>query len=249
LAESKIMTTRISPKRTGNRLLDCLPAQELDSLHRHWEVVSLAQTQEVCRQDGPLTAVYFPVSGIYSTMVGFDDGRVVEASMVGNEGVIGIAAVLGLGFSPKTATTPVPGHCLRLPVPVLRTALKPGSTLDGVLRRYAVFALRNAYQTVACNTTHSARERLCRWLLSTEDRAGDSELTLTHEFLAQLLGVRRQTVTVIAGSLQAAGLIQARRGLVRILSRPGLEASCCECYNVTRSLYEHIVYASDTNHN
>jgi CRP-like cAMP-binding protein len=238
------MVVRASRKRTGNRLLDSLPAQELEELRRLWEVVSLGPAEEVYHEGGPLSYVHFPVSGIYSTVVGFDDGRIVEASTVGNEGMLGIAAVLGLGFSPKTATTPVPGDCLRLPVAALRSFLQSGSSLAGMLHRYAAFALRNAYQTVACNAVHSAQERMCRWLLTSQDRLGEGLLTLTHEFLAQLLGVRRQTVTVIAGTLQAAGLIRFRRGVVRILSRPGLEASCCECYNASRSLYERIVHAS-----
>src|SRR5207253_4016904 len=136
-------------------------------------------------------------------------------------------AVLGLGFSPKTATTPVAGDCLRLPATALRSALKPDSALDKVLRRYAAYALRSAYQTVACNAVHSAQERMCRWLLTGEDRMGDRQLRITHEVLAQLLGVRRQTVTVTVGMLQAAGCITSRRGIVRILNRSGLEACCC----------------------
>jgi CRP-like cAMP-binding protein len=241
------MASRTSRKRIGNRLLDCLPADELDQLQRVWETVSLTLAEEVCRQDSPLSHVYFPLSGIYATVVGLEDGRVIEASTVGNEGLIGIAAVLGLAFSPKTATTPVPGDCLRLPVSALRSALKPGSALDRVLRRYAAYALRNAYQTVACNAAHSAKERMCRWLLTSQDRVGNVHLRMTHEFLAQLLGVRRQTVTVIVGMLQAAGCITSRHGVVRILSRRGLEASCCECYRVTRSLYDQIVQCPPLN--
>lgn len=224
--------------------MDSLPADELDQLRRLWEIISLGPAEEVCHEDGPLPYVLFPVSGIYSTVVRLEDGRVVEASTVGNEGMIGLAAVLGLGFSPKTATTPVPGDCLRLPVPALRLHLQRGSSLDHVLHRYAIFALRNAYQTVACNAVHSAQERMCRWLLTNQDRLGEGLLTLTHDFLAQLLGVRRQTVTVIAGTLQAAGFIRSRRGVVHILNRSGLEDSCCECYQVSRSLYERIVHAS-----
>ncbi len=238
------MAARNPRKRIGNRLLDSLPVDELEQLRRRWEVVSLGPAEEVCRENGPLPYVLFPVSGIYSTVVHLADGRVVEASTVGNEGMIGLAAVLGLDFSPKTATTPVPGDCLRLPVPALRLVLQPGTSLDRVLHRYAVFALRNAYQTVACNAVHSVQERMCRWLLTNQDRLGEGLMTLTHEFLAQLLGVRRQTVTVITGTLQAAGLIRSRRGVVRILNRAGLEASCCECYHVTRSLYEQIVHVS-----
>jgi CRP-like cAMP-binding protein len=224
-----------------------LPVEELDRLQPYWEIVSLTRAEEVCRQDSPLSHVYFPLSGIYATVVGLEDGRVIEAATVGNEGLIGIAAVLGLGFSPKTATTPVPGDCLRLTVPVLRSALKPDSALDRVLRRYAAYALRNAYQTVACNVAHSAKERMCRWLLTSQDRVGDVQLRMTHEFLAQLLGVRRQTATVIVGNLQAAGYLTSRHGVVRILNRKGLEASCCECYQVTRSLYDQIVQCAPLN--
>ncbi len=231
--------------RVGNRLLDCLPAEELSRLQRQWQVVSLNQAEELCRQDMPLPYVFFPLSGIYATVVGMEDGQVVEASAVGNEGIIGLAAVLGLGFSMKTATTPVPGECLRLTVAALRSALKPDSALDRVLRRYAAFALRNAYQTVACNTVHSAQQRMCRWLLMSQDRVGGQQLRMTHEVLASLLGVRRQTVTVIIGTLQEAGCIMSQYGVVRIVSRRGLEACCCECYHVARLLYDQIVQCPD----
>jgi CRP-like cAMP-binding protein len=247
--EKSSMAFRTLQQRTGNRLLDCVPAQELAGLRQVWDVVSLSQSEEVCRQDGPLSHVYFPLSGIYATVVGLEDGRVVEASTVGNEGIIGIAAVLGLGFSPKTATTPVPGDCLRLTVTALRSALKPESALDRVLRRYAAYALRSAYQTVACNAVHSAEQRMCRWLLTSQDRVGNRQLKMTHEFLAQLLGVRRQTVTVIVGTLQAAGCIASQRGVVRILNRRGLEGCCCECYEVARSLYDQIVQCPDNQRN
>src|SRR5262249_32647208 len=150
----------------GNRLLDCVPPDELDALRQAWEVVSLSQAEELCHQDDPISHVYFPLSGVYATVVGLENGRRVEATPVGNEGINGLAAVLGLGFSPKTSTTPVPGDCLRLSVAALRSALKPNSVLDGVLHRYAAYALRSAYQAAACNAVHTARERMCRWLLA-----------------------------------------------------------------------------------
>lgn len=243
--ENHRMVSRMQRIRVGNRLLDCLPIDEIDRLRQVWEVVSLGQAEELCRQDRPLSHVFFPLSGIYAAVVRLEDGELVEASMVGNEGIIGLAAFLGLGISMKTATTPVPGECLRLSVPALRSALKPDSVLDRVLRRYAAFALRNAYQTVACNAKHTAQERMCRWLLASQDRGGSQQLRMTHEVLAHLLGVRRQTVTVIIGSLQEAGCLRSRHGIVRILSRRGLEACCCECYHVARSLYDQIVQCPD----
>jgi CRP-like cAMP-binding protein len=243
------MGTPSSRKLIGNRLLDCVPVEELDELRQSWEVVSLSQAEEICRQDRPISYVYFPLSGIYATVVGLEDGRVIEASTVGNEGIIGIAAVLGLAISPKTATTPVAGKCLRLSVSALRAALKPDSVLDRVLHRYAAFALRNAYQTVACNAVHSVQQRMCRWLLTNQDRVGNHQLNMTHEVLGQLLGVRRQTVTVIVGMLQAAGCITSRRGSVRVLNRQTLESCCCECYQVSRMLYDHIVQCPSSPHN
>jgi CRP-like cAMP-binding protein len=241
------MAARVLRQRVGNRLLDCLPVQELDRLRALWQLVSLARSEEVYHENGPLSYVYFPLSGLYATVVSLEDGHAVEACTVGNEGLMGIAAILGLGFSPKTATTPVPGDCLRLTVPALRSALTPDSALDRVLRRYAAYALRNAYQTVACNAVHSTEQRMCRWLLANQDRLGERRLTMTHETLAQLLGVRRQTVTVIVGALQAAGCIVSRRGVVRIMNRRALEASSCECYHVARLLYDQIVQCAKTN--
>jgi CRP-like cAMP-binding protein len=235
------MAARTPSSRTGNRLLDQLPQEELARIEPSWEVVTVRQTQEVYRQDGPLSHVYFPLTGLYAVIVRMQNGRAVEAGTVGNEGMIGVSALLALDFSSMTVTTPVPGKCLRMSVKAFRSAVTSVGSLDRVLRRYTAVTLLNAHQTVACNAVHSAEERMCRWLLTNQDRVHDGELTMTHEFLAQMLGVRRQTVTVIAGTLQAAGFITSRRGVVRILNREGLEASCCECYAITKSVYERIV--------
>jgi CRP-like cAMP-binding protein len=110
-----------------------------------------------------------------------------------------------------------------------------------LLRRYAAYLLRLAYQSIACNALHSAEERMCRWLLMTQDRAGGAELPLTHEFLAEMLGVRRPTVTLIAGTLQRAGLIDARRGMIRVADRQELESASCECYRLVRNLYGRVM--------
>ena len=235
------MTARTPSSRTGNRLLDQLPQEELNRIQSSCQVVTVRQTQEVYRQDGPLSHVYFPLTGLYAVIVRMQDGRAVEAGTVGNEGMIGVTALLDLDFSSMTVTTPVPGNCLRMPVEAFRSAVTSRGSLDRVLRRYTAVSLLSAHQTVACNAVHSAEERMCRWLLTNQDRVHTGQLTMTHEFLAQMLGVRRQTVTVIAGTLQAAGFITSRRGVVRILNREGLEASCCECYAITKSVYERIV--------
>jgi CRP-like cAMP-binding protein len=166
---------------------------------------------------------------------------VVETAAIGNEGMIGIPVLLGLDFSPSTVISQVSGQALRIPVPSFLRAMERGGSLDRLLRRFIAFSLRYAYQTVVCNTQHSVEERLCRWLLMTEDRVGKPEFMLTQEFLAEMLAVRRQTVTVIAGTLQTAGFISYRRGIMRIINREGLEVASCECYETTKAYYDRIV--------
>jgi CRP-like cAMP-binding protein len=227
--------------RSGNRLLDLLPRDEYNLLLPACEVVSLPPGREIYREDGPLSHVYFPRSGVCSVVTRTNGGRSVEAATVGKEGMVGISAFLDLDFSPAMVTSQVPGDSLRIPVRSFLRAVKPGGTLDRLLRRYIAFSLRNAYQTGACNAMHSVEERMCRWLLLTQDRAEQEEFLLTQEFLAMMLGVRRQTVTVIAGTLQMAGLITYRRGVLRVLNREGLEAASCECYEVLRLSYDQIV--------
>jgi CRP-like cAMP-binding protein len=236
-----VMPQPVTPNRTGNRLLDRLPEEEYRRLLPAWETISLPHGHEVCRQNGPMSHVYFPTSGMCSVVGVTDEGKVVETATVGNEGMVGIPVLLGLDFSPSTAISQVSGSALRMPAAAFLRALGPGGPLDRLLRRFIAFSLRYAYQTVVCNAQHSVEERMCRWLLMTQDRVGKEEFVLTQEFLAEMLGVRRQTVTVFAGTLQTAGFINYRRGVMRIISREGLEAASCECYQVTKSFYDRIM--------
>jgi CRP-like cAMP-binding protein len=229
------------PNRTGNRLLDRLPEDEYKRLLPLWEEVSLPQGYELCKQDGAMSHVYFPTGGVCSVVSVSEEGKVVEAATVGNEGMVGIPVILGLDFSPIQAISQVSGKGLRIRSPVFLEAIRPHGPLDRLLRRYLAFALRSAHQTIACNTLHALEERMCRWLLMTHDRVGQGKFVLTQEFLAEMLGVRRQSVTVIAGTLQTAGFISYRRGTMRIINRAGLEDGSCECYETTRRYYDWIV--------
>jgi CRP-like cAMP-binding protein len=228
----------------GNRLLDRLPKHEYQLLTRSEKSVSLPRGEEVYLQDDPrgLSHVYFPTSGMISMTVLMEDGEEVEAGTVGNEGMIGLSIAHGLDFSPTKAISQISGEALRVPVSAFLKALKSGGTLDRLVRRYTAYSLRYANQTVACNLLHSVEKRICRWLLMCHDRVGKDEFTLTHEFLAEMLGVRRQTVTVIAGMLQTASLITYRRGVLRIVNRKKLEAASCECYAVTKAFYDRIMH-------
>src|SRR5580704_2630450 len=197
------MSLPATPKLMGNRLLNRLPKEEYKSLVRSEKVVSLAHGDEVYREDslGGVSHVYFPTSGMISLTVLMENGKEVEAGTIGNEGMIGLSVVHGLDFSPTKAISQISGEGLRIPVSDFLNVLRPDGALDKLMRRYAAFSLRYANQTVACNLLHSAQQRISRWLLMCRDRVEKEEFVLTHEFLAEMLGVRRQTVTVIAGKL------------------------------------------------
>jgi CRP-like cAMP-binding protein len=226
---------------TGNRLLDLLPATEWARLLPSSQAVALPHAQVVFQQDGPMPHVYFPTTCVFGIVLVFEEGKQVEGTTVGNEGMVGVPVFLGVNFHPFRARVQVPGEAVQVPAATFLQATKPGSTLDRLVRRYTLYRLRCANQTGACNTLHVGEERMCRWLLMAHDRAGTDELLLTHEFLSELLGVRRQTVSLIAGTLQRAGLITYRRGVLRVLDRPGLEAASCECYEVLKQLYKRLV--------
>jgi CRP-like cAMP-binding protein len=237
------MSLPATPNQMGNRLLNRLPKKEYKSLIGSAEAISLAHGDLVYREDslGGLSHVYFPTNGMISLTILMENGKQIEAGIVGNEGMIGLSVAHGLGFSPTKAIAQISGEGLRIPVPVFLKALKRGGTLDKLIQRYTAYSLRYASQTIACNLLHSAKQRICRWLLMCRDRVAMEEFVLTHEFLAEMLGVRRQTVTVIAGTLQTANLITYHRGVIRILNRKRLEDDTCECYGVVKAFYDRIM--------
>jgi CRP-like cAMP-binding protein len=238
-----VMPVSATPNRMVNRLLDRLPPNELKLLVRSEKPVRLAHGDELYPQDGRrgLSHVYFPNSGMISLTVIMENGKEVEAGIVGNEGMIGLPIAHGLDFSPTKAIAQISGESLRIPVAAFLRAMKSGGTLDRLVRRYAAFSLRYGSQTIACNLLHSTEQRMCRWLLLCLDRVEMEAFTLTHEFLAEMLGVRRQTVTVIAGKLQAQGVITYHRGVILVLNRKKLEAASCECYGAIKASYDGIM--------
>jgi CRP-like cAMP-binding protein len=181
------------------------------------------------------------MSGVVSVVVRLEDGRQVEASTIGNEGMVGMAALLNLELNPFTVIAQVPGTAYRIEAAAFARAVNSNPATGRLLRRYAAYRLAQASQTIACNAVHSVEERMCRWLLMAHDRAGREEFLLTHEFLAEMLGIRRQSVTVTAGIIQRAGLIHYRRGVMCIEDRTGLEEASCECYGISRDLYDGLV--------
>lgn len=237
------MTLLDGHRQARNRLLERLPMNEYRTLIDAHKAVVLTSGEEIYRPDsaGSLQHVYFPTSGMVSLTVRMEDGKEIEAATIGNEGLVGLPAALGLDYSPSRAITQISGSGLRVPTSVFLKALRSGGALDSLMRRYAAYSLRYANQTIACNLVHSVERRLCRWLLMSHDRVHGKAFGLTHKFLAEMLGVRRQTVTVIAQTLQKAGLIQYRRGVIDVLDRRGLEAASCECYGVITMFYDRIM--------
>jgi CRP-like cAMP-binding protein len=226
---------------TGNRLLDRLPKEEYERLAPSLELVSLAAQQNLYGVNDPISQVYFPKTGMISVVILLEDGRQVESGTVGNEGVVGLSVVLGVGFSTHRVMCQVPGESLRLAVSPFMETVERSPQLDSLLQRYVAVSLRTTAQIVACNALHPVLERLCRWLLMIHDRVTTGAFQITQEFLAEMLDVRRQTISIIAGTLQKAGLVSYRRGVVRILNRKGLEECACECYEAMKTSYDQIM--------
>jgi CRP-like cAMP-binding protein len=192
--------------------------------------------------------VYFPLNGVVSLVTPLEDGAIVEVATVGNEGIVGVPLVQG-GSLAVRAISQVAGWVLRMDARAFVEATNTSPPVRDLVNDYLQALFGQISQAAACNRLHSNEERLSRWLLMSHDRVGVEEFGITHEFLGQMLGSRRATVTLSAGILQAAGLIKYHRGLVTIVDRPGLEAVACECYAVIKAeLNGVIAKAARRNH-
>jgi CRP-like cAMP-binding protein len=230
-----------SHARTGNQLLDRLPDGDIDRLLPQTTPIELMFKLDLYKARKPIEHVYFPVSGVVSAVSYVSDGAAIEVATVGNEGVVGLPAVLGDADSPTDVFVQVPGAGLRMPAPVLRRHAAPGSPLYVVLVKYLSAYLLQVAQAVACNGLHGIRQRCCRWLLMTHDRVHADDLPLTHEFIGIMLGVRRASVTDVLVPLQDEGLIRSHRGTITVLDRKRLEAEACECYRIVADEYKRLL--------
>ena len=197
---------------------------------------------EVLYESGEqLSHVYFPTSAIVSLHYVTEDGASAEIAGVGNEGILGVALFMGGNYTPSRAVTLTAGHGYRLKAQLLMEEFNRAGVLMHLLLRYTQALMAQMAQTAVCNRHHSLEQQLCRWLLLTLDRKPSSDLTMTQEFIANMLGVRRESVTAAAGQLQQAGLISYRRGHISVLDRAGLEALACECYKVVKKEYGRLL--------
>lgn len=213
-----------------NHLLAALPAEAFERLAGHLEPVLMPLGDMLYEPGEQLQHAYFPTTAIVSLHYVTESGASAESAGVGNEGVIGISLFMGGNTTPSSAVVQTMGHAYRLPSRLLKQEFDRSGPMQHLLLRYTQALIAQMTQTAACNRHHSVEQQLCRWLLLTLDRIPSGELVMTQELVASMLGVRRESVTVAAASLQQAGLIRYRRGHIAVLERLGLETRACECY-------------------
>jgi CRP-like cAMP-binding protein len=230
-----------APVPRENRLLAALPHDVQARLRSRLERVELGLRETVWEKDKPIPYVYFPLNGVISMIAIMRDGSAAEVGTVGNEGMVGLPVFLGAATANVRAFAQVPGEALRMPSEALREEVSTNGPLRDLLQRYTQALFSMIAQAAACNRIHAAGQRMALWLLMCHDRVGVDTFPMTQEFLAQMMGVRRATVTEEAGRLQATGAIDYRRGLINVVDRDALEAAACECYGVIREEYDTLL--------
>ena len=226
------------PPAFRNLLLAGLPAEVQDRLSPDLQVINLKLRDFLYKPGEPTDYVYFPGGGFCSLVTVLHDGGMVEVATIGREGMVGVDAALNGGRLSSSAVM-VQGEtdiCYRMTAPRFRHEMDRRGAFYQVITRYMQALMGTVMQATACNAVHSVEERLARWLLMAQDRMASDEFPLTQEFVAMMLGATRPTVTVVAGTLQRAGLITYRRGRVKVIDRKKLEVASCECYKATTTL-------------
>jgi CRP-like cAMP-binding protein len=217
-----------------NHLLAALAPAERERIFPHLHLVPMPLGSVLYESGDVLRHVYFPTDSIVSLLYVLADGASAEISVVGNEGLIGIALFMGGETTPSRAIVQSSGHAYRLVGQLLKDEFHRNGPLQLLLLRYTQALITQMAQTAVCNRHHSVDQQLCRWLLLSLDRLSSNQLTMTQELIADMLGVRREGVTEAAGKLDKLGVIRYARGHITVLDRPKLEQLCCECYAVVR---------------
>ncbi len=231
-------TTLTAP--AGNHLLESLPPSERQTLMEHLRPAHLTVKTVLFDPGQTIEYVYFPIDGVISLVTPLADGNIVEVATIGNEGIVGVPLVPG-GSLAVRAISQVGGRTLRMEAAVFTKDLEQLPGFRKLVQKYIQALFGQISQAAACNRLHSNEERLSRWLLMSHDRVGMDAFPITHEFLGQMLGSRRATVTLSAGLLQSAGLIRYHRGRVTIVDRDGLESVSCECYGIIKAALDRVV--------
>lgn len=223
-----------SARQSKNRLLAALPNNVYQRLLPHLESIHLKHGKVIYEMGGAVEYVYFPLNALISLVTQMKDGRTIEVGIVGNDGMTGIAALMGEETSPDRAIVQMPDGGMQSKLSVIKEEFNRREEFSDLLLRYTRVYLKQVAQTAACNAAHTVEERLARWLLMCRERVGSEELTLTQEFISQMLGTRRATVSTAASALQVEKLIKYHHGHIRIVDQQGLEEFACECYQAVK---------------
>lgn len=224
-----------------NHLLAHLPADEFERVFAHLEPVSLALGKVLYESGDKLDYVYFPTTAIVSLLYIMENGATAEIGVVGNDGILGIALFMGGDTTPNRAVIQSAGEGFKMSARALKSEFTLGGTFHNLLLRYTQALITQISQTAVCNRLHTVEQQLCRWLLLSHDRLDSDKLVMTHDLISNMLGVRREGVTLAAQRLGGQGLIRNVRGTMTILDRKGLERTVCECYKVVNAEYKRLL--------
>jgi len=224
-----------------NHLLAALSEDEFSRLKPDLEPVSLPLGKVIYESGEQLEYIYFPTTAIISLLYIMENGSTAEIGMAGNDGLVGIALFMGGSTTQNRAVVQSAGNTFRLRSKALLGEFQVGGEFQNILLLYTQYLMTQISQTAACNRLHSVEQRLCRWLLNTHDLLQTNKLIMTHDLIANMLGVRREGVSIAAGNLQRKGVIKYVRGTITILDRRGLESMACECYAVVREEYDRLL--------
>jgi CRP-like cAMP-binding protein len=233
------MTTSHAQHLTTNQILDALSRKDYPVLFASLQAVHLPRGKVLYELGERIDYSFFMMSGMISLLAITQNGSTTELSMIGNEGVAGISALLGINEAPYRMAVEIPGKGMRIRTTVLLEEFRRSGPFHDLLLRYIHSLILQISQSAACNRFHSIEQRLCRWLLIAHDRVDSNTLHLTQEALSHMLGSNRTNVTAAAASLKSAGLIEYHRGSIRILDQDKLEKTACECY---RAVTDHLGY-------
>jgi CRP-like cAMP-binding protein len=225
----------------GNWLLARLPKDERTRIERRMDRVPMKTHDVLYASDSVIKQVYFPIRGLISIVAEFENGRVLEVATVGPEGMLGISLLLEDNWSRQLAVGQIDGECLVMVAAALEDAVAESATLRLLLTRYSNAYMSLLAHTAACNGAHRTAQRLARWLLTCQDAARSDRFAITQEYLANMLGVQRPAVSLVAEQLRAKGAITYRRGRMRVLDREALESHACECYGKIRQEYDALL--------
>jgi CRP-like cAMP-binding protein len=233
--------TKHTDSALANHLLAALPVNEFKRLEPDLDAVTLALGQVIYESGEQLEYVYFPTTAIISLLYIMENGATAEIAMAGSDGLVGIALFMGGSTTPSRAVVQSAGNAFRLRSKALHSTFGLGGVFQNLLLRYTQALMTQISQTAVCNRLHSVEQQLCRWLLINYDLLQSNKLIMTHELIANMLGVRREGVSIAAGHLQKKGLIKYVRGTITMLDHKALEIAACECYQVVKDEYDRLL--------